>query len=97
MIVRSDLPHGLQVAQTVHAAGESSDRVPRGTVAVALHVASAAALEDLSEELDEVGLPHTLVVEGDGEYAGQPMSIGLEPTRDRERARRVLSRLPLVK
>ena len=88
---------GLQVANTIHAAGESSDRVPSGTIAVALHAENAVHLEALSDELEELEIPHRLVYEGEGEYAGQPMALGVEPTLDRLKVRRVLSKLPLVK
>lgn len=97
IIVRCDLSHGLQVANAIHAAGESSDRVPSGTVAVALHARNASHLERISEELDDAGLEHELVVEADGPHAGEPMAIGVEPTADRESVRRVLSQLPLVR
>ncbi len=97
VIVRGDLPHGLQVANAIHAAGESSDRVPPGTVAVALAARDAAHLESLAEELHELDLSHRMVVEAEGPHAGQAMAIGLEPLVDRARAGRVLSSLPLIR
>lgn len=97
VIVRGDLPTGLKVANAVHAAGESSDRVPAGTIAVALQAQDADHLDALAEELDELDISHAVVVEGEGDFAGQPMAIGLEPLDDRARARRVLSSLPLIR
>lgn len=96
VIVRGDLPHGLQVANVLHAAGESSDRVQSGTVAVALRARDAGHIEDIAEQLAELDIAHHLVVEGEGHHEGQPMAIGCEPSTDRARLRRVLSNLPLV-
>lgn len=94
VIVRADLPHGLQVAQTIHAAGESAPRrLPAGTIAVALAARDAPHLLELGEALTRAAIPHVLVREDDGE----PMSIGVEPTHDRRAVRKVLSSVPLVR
>ena len=85
------------VAQTIHAAGESSSRVPAGTYAVALSVADESALEGLHERLAARGIPHTVIREGEGEFAGQAMAIGIEPTADRTAIRKEVSSLPLVR
>ena len=66
---------------------------PPGTVAVALAARDQAHLLELRDVLVRSGLPHVLIAECDGE----PMAIGLEPTRDRTAVRRVLSSVPLVK
>lgn len=88
----------MQVAQVVHAAGESvTIRPAPGTIAVALHAEGAEHLLALHRELEELDIEHTLIYEADGPYAGQAMALGLEPSRDRLRARRVLSKLPLVR
>lgn len=87
----------MQVAQAIHAAGESSDRVPSGTIAVALSVGSELELRGLSHQLEAAGVPHTLIVEGEGKYAGQAMAIGCEPTTNRSAIRKVTSHLPCVK
>lgn len=93
VIVRADLPHGMQVAQVVHAAGESApSRVPSGTSAVALAVPNEAILRVLDGALTVAGIPHVLIVESDG----QAMAIGCEPTADRSHIRRITSSLPLV-
>jgi hypothetical protein len=94
VIVRADLPHGSQVAQTIHAAGESTpERVPENTVAVALHARDKAHLLELHEIIGKSDIPHVLICECDGE----PMAIGIQPTRDRKAVRKVTSSLPLVK
>ena len=52
MILRRDLPHGLQVAQAIHAAGESSPgNLPDGTYAIALAVADEPSLLREAERL----------------------------------------------
>lgn len=94
VIVRADLPHGSQVAQAIHAAGESArERVPPRTVAVALAARDQEQLLAIDAALDRAGIAHTLIRECDGE----PMSIGVEPTKDRRAVKRVLSSVPLVR
>jgi hypothetical protein len=95
--VRGDLPTGLKVANAVHAAGESSDRVPKGTIAVALEVGSEIELRGLSHRLTLAGIAHVTIVESEGLYAGQAMAIGIEPTEDRLSVRRLTSHLRCVK
>lgn len=91
--MRADIPTGSQIAQILHAAGESTPtRVPSGTVAVALAARDEAHIRDLDAKLTAAGIPHTLIVE----CSGEAMAIGCEPTTDRDRIRRVLSMLPLV-
>ena len=92
--MRADLSHGSQVAQSIHAAGEStSGPLLPGTIAVALHARDEGHLRQLHHELVEAGLGHHVVEECDGEL----MAIGLTPTTDRAAVRKVLSSLPLVK
>ncbi len=94
VIVRADLPHGSQVAQAIHAAGESvSGPVQSGTIAVALAARDRAHLEELAQRLVDASIPHKVILECDGE----PMAIGVEPTRDRQKVRKVLSSVPLVR
>jgi hypothetical protein len=100
IIVRADLPHGSQVAQTVHAAGESA--LPRpvpGTIAVALHARDLGHLRDLAAQLRAASLAHAEVVEcaDDPRWPGELMAIGLHPTTDRAAVRKVLSSLALVR
>lgn len=98
VIVRADLPHGMQVAQTIHAAGESAQGVlPEGTYAVALHVAGETELENLLYKLCAARIPYVAVMENAGEYDGQLMAVGICPTRDRDMIRKYVSSLPLVR
>lgn len=98
VIVRADLPHGVQVAQTIHAAGESCEGpLPSGTYAVALAVRDESHLAEIGRRLWEAGIPHTAVREPDPPYDGQLMAVGIWPTADRKRIRRVTSDLPLVR
>jgi hypothetical protein len=96
VILRSDLPKGLMVANTVHAAGESAG-VPPGTFAVALATAGEDELEATLSHLKELGIPHQAIREAQGEYAGQLMAIGVEPLKDRSTIRKAVSSIPLVK
>lgn len=96
-IVRRDLPLGMVGAALVHAAGESSDRLPSRTNAVVLEVPGEEELVALATGLASRGIGHVVIRESDPPYTGQAMAIGLEPVRDRTEVRRVLSHLPLLK
>jgi hypothetical protein len=94
VIVRKDLTPGQQSAQILHAAGESAIPKPEpGCIAVALHAENEDHLLDLSARLDAARISHECVVEEDGRL----MAIGLHPTTDRDKIRKVLSSLPLIK
>ena len=100
VVVRKDLPLGDQLAQSVHAAGESSDPKPEpGTTAVVLHALDEQHLLIIRDRLIRSGLKHHCVTEcpDDEDYPSQLMSIGLAPTTDRAAVRKVLSSLPLAK
>ncbi|HEX5060692.1 MAG TPA: hypothetical protein VFV99_15090 [Kofleriaceae bacterium] len=96
MIVRDDVPTGVQLAQTVHAAGWSA-QLPESqgaeppTIAVAL-AASPAELADLASALADAGVPHVRVHEPDEPWRGALMAIGVVPT-SRARVRRYLAHL----
>ena len=93
VIVRADLSHGSQVAQTIHAAGESTPaRTKPGTIAVALHARDQDHLVEIADALACANIPFHVVEECDGEK----MAIGVEPTTDRKKVRKVLSSLPLA-
>ncbi len=65
MILRRDLPHGLQVAQAIHAAGESSPgNLPDGTYAIALAVADEPALLREAERLRARGFERVDMANG---------------------------------
>lgn len=99
MIVRADLPHGSQVAQTIHAAGESApNRVPTNTIAVALAARDESHLRMISDALELADIRHVLIREPiDGSEDGEAMSIGIEPTRNRLAIKKVTSCLPCVR
>jgi hypothetical protein len=101
----------LQVAQTIHAAGESSPgRLPDGTYAIALAVADEPALIREVGRLQGRGfacvepgqtppdgqLAFVPIYEPDPPYHGALMAIGIVPAR-REVLRRHLSSLATVK
>jgi peptidyl-tRNA hydrolase len=84
--------------QITHAAGESSTgNLPEGTFAVVLAVPDIKSLLQVKRDLDEAEIPHKLICEPDLPYNGAPTCVGLVPTTDRRRVRRVLGRLPLLK
>lgn len=92
--MRSDLPSGVQVAQTAHAASEASGYPP--TIVVALAVPDEHTLKRIAEALGEKSLTHKLITEDAGPFAGQAMALGLAPTVDRAAIRKVTSHLPCV-
>ena len=97
MIVRSDLPRGIQAAMMVHAAGESSPgNLPPGTFAVVLAVHDEAALARVQEVLERKGVEFVAIHEPDEPYNGQLMALGLKPKLKGE-VRRHVSSLPKYK
>lgn len=61
-----------------------------------LSVSSQEALETLREEKLQ-RLPHVLIRETEGEFAGQATAIGVVPLEGRDRAKKALSSLPLLR
>jgi hypothetical protein len=97
VVVRADIPRGIQAANIVHAAGESSPGyLPEGTHAVVLTVPDERALVVLSDRLVAARIPFVPVYEPDAPYCGAMMSIGLVPAR-KEVLRKHLSSLPLLR
>ena len=98
VIVRADLPHGVQLAQTIHATGESCEGpLPSGTYAIALAARDEDHLLEIADRLWDAEIPHKVIVEPDAPHNGDAMAIGIFPTRDRDRVRRVTSDLPLAR
>lgn len=92
-IARLDLAVGLLAAYLVHAAGESSPGdLPKDTRAVALGARDEEHLRVLEEDLKRAEVPHKAIWE-DGEL----YAIGIAPTADLTRIRRVTSSLPLIR
>jgi hypothetical protein len=100
VIVRDDALQGVQLAQTIHAAGWSAQLPHAGdasppTVAIAL-AASPVELTDLARVLADAGVRHVLVHEPDAPWHGALMAIGMVPS-PRVLVRRYVAHLPLVR
>jgi hypothetical protein len=97
VVVRADLPRGLQAAQIVHAAGESSPgNLSSGTHAICLVTPGEPALLQIAERLEHAQIPIVRIVEPDTPWNGALMAIGCAPGR-KEDLRRHLSSLPLLR
>lgn len=97
VVVRADLPRGVQAAQIIHAAGESSPgNLSSGTNAVCLVVPDELTLERVANRLREKGVQLVRIEEPDSPWNGALMAIGLVPVR-KEDVRRHLSSLPLLR
>jgi len=99
VVVRLDVPRGVQAAQIIHAAGESAclaGEVPPGTNAVALGVPSEARLLELGRTLTAAGIPHCQITETEGTFAGQVMAIGCAPAA-KAKLKKFFSSIPLIK
>ena len=78
----------------IHATGEAAlTPHPPNTIAVALWAKDQGHLLQIATRLVKAGIDHVLVRECDGEV----MAIGIMPTRDRMKVRKVISSLPLIK
>jgi hypothetical protein len=97
-ITRADIPIGLQAAQLIHAARESSVGCPRNPheYAIALRAPDEHELNALSERLFLAGIRHSRIIENDTPWTGQLMAIGIPPA-SRRLLKRYLSGLPLLK
>ena len=97
VIVRADLPLGVIVAQTIHAAGESSPGpgLPTGTRAVALAARNERHLATLEQELIGLDIPHRAIREPD--RFNELMAIGIFPVADRTTLQTVTKRLRLLR
>lgn len=90
----------MQLAQTIHAAGQSAqlpDARPASppTIAVAL-AASPDELAALARALADSDIRHVLVHEPDAPWRGALMAIGMVPS-PRVAVRRFVAHLPLVR
>jgi len=95
--VREDLPRGIQAANLVHAAGESSPGgLPSGTHAIVLAVPNEDALLGVASRLELAGVALKRIEEPDAPYHGSLMALGVLPGR-KEDLRRHLSSLPLLR
>jgi peptidyl-tRNA hydrolase len=95
--VRADVPHGVQAAQLIHAAGESSTgNLPRGTYAIALAANDEKHLWNISQLLITEGIMHKLILEPDAPWNGALMAIGIVPG-PRKRLKKILSTLKTLR
>lgn len=100
VIIRADLPRGVQIAQTIHAAGESCSpgHLPDNTThAVALETPNEQGLLDLEARLTHAGIAHVAIREPDEPYNNQLMAIGIPPQVRTKTLRKHLSRYALVR
>jgi hypothetical protein len=97
VVVRKDIPRGVQSAMLVHAAGESSPGgLPQDTHAVVLTAPDEGALLCVAARLKLVGIRLAEVREPDAPWNNQLMAIGVIPAR-REVVGRYVSSLPLLR
>ena len=108
VIVRADLPRGLQAAQICHAAGESAANqpVPEGTHAIVLQVEDEEHLLGIADKLHWAGIPSHLIIESDlplhedrplEDGQGTAIGIPLVSSAERKKIAAVVGRLPLLR
>lgn len=86
------------LAQTVHAAGESTIfKLPPDTHAVVLAARSEEELLKLENHLLENSIPHRAIREPDAPFNGAITAIGLIPSRKTDKIKKALSQLPLMR
>lgn len=88
------MPHGMQLAQVTHAAGESAvgHELPLDTHAVVLAAASEDELLAVSAVLTQAGIAHVTIREPDPPYLGAATALGIPP-QERAPLRRLLRHL----
>jgi hypothetical protein len=97
VVVRADLPKGVQAAMIVHAVGDSlTAGHPPNTFAVVLAARDRAHIEEIATFLEGRGVELVRVVEPDPPWNGEVMSLGIRPGR-KEELRRHLSAFPLLR
>jgi hypothetical protein len=96
-LTRADIPIGLQAAQLIHAAGESSPgSLSPHTYAIALTCSDETSLQALSEKLFFAGIKHKRIVESVAPWTGQLMALGIPPA-SRNFLKKYLSVYPLLR
>jgi hypothetical protein len=85
------------MAQTIHAAGESSTgEIPKGTYAIALAARDELHLHRIEKKLIAKDIPHVAIREPDPPWNGALMAIGLVPG-PRDVIGKEVARLPLIR
>lgn len=106
VIVDRRLTPGQQLAQVVHAAGESARPAPEpGAIAVVLHARDEQEIWETYDALTQAKIAALIVIEPCGAWYcacevpgdGHATAIGVYPTRNRSEVRRVLSSMPLAR
>jgi hypothetical protein len=62
-----------------------------------LVVPDEKTLRNVAEALGKQSLTYALVVENEGDFAGQATAIGVAPVDDRTKVRKAVSALPLMR
>ena len=98
--MRADVPTGVQLAQTIHAAGQSAQLPAASPASPPTTAVALAALPDelaaLARALAAAGIHHVLVHEPDFPWRGALMAIGVVPS-SRALVRPLVAHLPLVR
>lgn len=95
-VIRTDLPIGHIIAQTIHAAGESSTGdLPPGTRAVALAAKNESELEEIEKRLILRKIPHIAIREPD--MGNALTAVGICPLWDRGSLKGITTHLKLIK
>ncbi len=93
VVVRSDLPRGLQAAEIVHAAGESAAlRAPPPDTHAVVLVADPLELHRLAAALGRSSAPLVCIYEDTPPFKDALVAIGLAPGADGK----LLQHLPLL-
>lgn len=89
----------MQLAQTIHAAGESAanNNVPDNTHAIALHATNEAELACLEAKLIAIGIRFKAIREPDEPYNGQLMAIGIPPQPRTKKLKKLFQEFKLAK
>ena len=88
----------MQIAQTIHAAGESSPgNLPQTTHAIALHARDEAQLLELEQRLVYAGIEFVAIREPDAPFFNQLMAIGISPQVRSSTLKKATSSFPLVR
>jgi hypothetical protein len=101
IVVREDLPHGVQLAQVAHAAGYTSGseqdptaagsglarfEMPLDTTVLVFGARSERELLRTAQRLDGANLEYHLVREPDAPWSGAAMALGVYPVLNTLRA-----------
>ncbi len=96
ILVRKDLPLHIQAINIAHAAGESIQTPIPSTTRVALfHVHDLNQLQEYESVLIKKQIPHATVYEPDHPYYNAKMALGVTPTQQHSKMRKIFHHLNL--